>query len=216
MLDIHSHILPGVDHGARDLKQAHGMLAAAAAQGIDRIVATPHVYHSDFDRSVAQHAHAALKPYAESLHIDLKLGYEFNTRAIDFDHMERANDFCIEGSNKLLLEFPFEHWPRDWKSIVYDLQANGLEIIIAHPERYIPIQQNMNILDKLADLDCLFQVDVPQSLHLFSKQNRVLKRLIQMGRLHYAASDAHAEADYEKFAKSIKRLEDYLQYDASV
>lgn len=212
MLDLHSHILPGVDHGAQDLNEAREMLAAAAAQGIRTIVATPHVYHADFDREHARQAYAQLKPCAKDLNIDLILGYEFNIRAIDHDHPERAADFCIEGTNKLLLEFPFEHWPRDWQHIVYDLQANGMEIILVHPERYVPIQQDLNILNKLAELDCLFQVDVPQSLRMFSKQKKVLKHLIRMGCVHYAASDAHTAEDYAQFHASIKKLEQELRY----
>ena len=212
MLDVHSHILPGVDHGAQDLTQARAMLAEAQAQGIDTIVATPHVYKAEFDRSIAQNAMEQLRPYARQMGIALKLGYEFNHRAFDREEPQRAREFCIEDTNLLLLELPFDQWPRDWKNIIYDLQAHGMEVILAHPERYVPIQKDLRILEQLAQLDCLFQVDVPQALRLLSKQNRVCKRLVEMDLLHYAASDAHTANDYQGFRKSIDKLGGALQY----
>lgn len=211
MLDLHCHILPGIDHGAQNLNQARQMLAAAKEQGITRIVATPHVYSADFDRSKARHACETLRPYAQQMNIELVLGYEFNISALDYEHLERASAFCIDGTNTLLLEMPFDLWPPHWKHIFYDLQARGMEIILAHPERYRAVQSNLQILEKLAQMDVMFQVDVPQSLRRFSKQNKVLRTLIDMDRLHYAASDAHQASDYGQFARSIQKLSKHLQ-----
>ena len=210
MQDIHAHILPGVDHGAQDLAQAIAMLDAAAAQGIDRITATPHVYRADYDCVPAQRAWQLLQPYAQARGIELALGYEFNIRALDQRKIEQAARFCTVGTRTLLLEMPFDIWPIDWREKIYALQAHGLEIVLAHPERYEPVQRDLRLLDRLAELDVLFQVDVPQCLRAFSAQRRVFKRLCDMDCLHYAASDAHTEADYAAFAKSLRRLEKYL------
>ena len=211
MQDIHSHILPGVDHGARDLQQSIRMLEAARAQGIDRIVATPHVYRAGYDFGAAQRAADELRPHAQQRGIELLLGYEFNLSALDQRNVKAALRFCTQGSSMLLLEMPFDTWPIDWWGKIYEMQSCGIEIVLAHPERYEPIRKDLRLLEKLAQLDVKFQVDVPQSLKRFSKQNRVLRELCAMDRLNYAASDAHEEADYAAFAKSIRRLEKYLK-----
>lgn len=211
MLDIHCHILPGVDHGARDLTQARRMLDAAAAQGVTQIVATPHVYDENFDRSVAIRACEALRPYAQRLNIELMLGYEYNVSALNLKRIERAREFCIEGSSRLLLEMPFQIWPPNWRMLIGELQQMGLEIILAHPERYEPLQGKLSRLHDLADMDVLFQVDVPQSLKPFSKQHRVLRELMKMDMVDYAASDAHCAEDYAQFGRSISKLERYIR-----
>ena len=210
MQDIHAHILPGVDHGAQDLNESLAMLDAAKAQGIGRIIATPHVYRADYDRSIAQKAKEILLPHAQQRGIELQLGYEFNIRALDQTAVEKAAQFCTEGTKTLLLEMPFDIWPIDWREKIYALQAYGMEIVLAHPERYEPVQRDLNLLERLAELDVLFQVDVPQSLKLFTKQRRVLKRLCEMHCLHFAASDAHTAQDYAAFAGSVRKLGDCL------
>ena len=210
MQDIHAHILPGVDHGAQDLPSAIAMLDAAKAQGICSITATPHVYRADFDRSIALQAKELLLPYAQQRGIELKLGYEFNIRALDQSAMERAAQFCIEGTKTLLLEMPFAIWPVDWREKIYALQVHGMEIALAHPERYEPVQKDLRLLEQMAELDVLFQVDVPQCLKPFTVQRKVLKRLCEMNCLHFAASDAHTADDYAAFAQSIRRLGDRL------
>ena len=210
MLDIHSHILPGVDHGAADLAESIDMLEAARAMGITCIVATPHVYRSDFDRRAARAAFQSLQPEAKKRGINLRLGYECNFRALEKSDLGKAAAFCMEGTKRLMLEMPSKQWPREWKEIIYELQAHGLEVVIVHPERYEPVQKDLAVLERLAEMDVLFQVDVPQKSMLFSAQGRVLRRLGEMGCMHYAASDAHCARDYEIYAKGRRKLEKWL------
>lgn len=211
MLDIHCHILPGIDHGARDMAEARRMLEAAAAQGVKHIVATPHVYDERFDRAAAKRAYEALRPHAQRLNIRLTLGYEFNISALNLKNPARARDFRIEGSNRLLLEMPFDIWPPNWRMLIGELQRMGLEIILAHPERYEPLQDKLSRVHDLAEMGVLFQVDVPQALKPFSKQRRVLRELMKLDALDYAASDAHCAEDYARFGRSIGKLDGYIR-----
>ena len=146
MHDIHSHIIYGVDDGAENLQQSLNMLDAAKAAGIDRIYATPHMRSKDADVESIYDHFACLHQYAADRKIDLRLGFEYNIQAIDNDSFESAKDYTLAGTDILLLEMPFTLWPPFWENIIYRLQGLQLRIIIAHPERYEPIQKNPGII----------------------------------------------------------------------
>ena len=211
MVDLHSHILPGLDHGAQNLAQSCAMLRAAAEQGVTTLVATPHVYRADFDRTAAQQKREQLAPYAQQLGVRLLLGYEFNLSALDVERPQAAEACCMENTRRLLVEFPFGAWPQEWKRRIYDLQAHGMELVIAHPERYAQIQQDLKILEWLSQMDCRFQVNAPGALWRVERRGRVIGRLMAMGRMDYVASDAHDERDYEGFRARTIKWKQYLQ-----
>jgi protein-tyrosine phosphatase len=104
MLDIHSHILPGVDDGARSHRQSLQMLAAARSAGVDILVATPHLKHLNVDTNRISEAFLWLKPYALAAGISLLRGYEISYQVLlDLPYSELGR-YCISGTNLLLLE----------------------------------------------------------------------------------------------------------------
>lgn len=205
MTDIHSHILFGVDDGSKNIDESVSMLAAAFSAGITKIIATPHIRSADTDISVIRKNYSELIPYAKERGIDLRLGFECNTTAIDPNKFEEAKRFCFDGTSILLLEFPFENWPPYWDRIVYGLQAAGLIIIIAHPERYFPVQRDHSILDAMADMGCFFQVNAGSINKKYGEKRKTVRYIERMDKLDFIASDAHEPIDYEIYAKISKK-----------
>lgn len=205
MTDIHSHILFGVDDGSKNIDESVSMLAAAFSAGITKIIATPHIRSADTDISVIRKNYSELIPYAKERGIDLRLGFECNTTAIDPNKFEEAKLFCFDGTSILLLEFPFENWPPYWDRIVYGLQSAGLVIIIAHPERYFPVRRDHSILDAMADMGCYFQINAGSINKKHGEKRKIVHHIEQMDKLDFIASDAHEPIDYEVYARIIKK-----------
>lgn len=212
MHDIHSHVLYGVDDGSENLRQSLNMLDAAKAAGIARIYATPHRRSKDADVGIIYDHFACLHQYAADRKIDLRLGFEYNIQAVDNDCFESAKDYTLAGTNLLLLEMPFTLWPPFWENIIYRLQGMQLGIIIAHPERYAPIQKDLGILEILADMGCFFQCNASSVVKGSFDKNKVIRYLYKMGKLDFVASDAHSVQEYELYKKAVQKLSGKLNY----
>lgn len=199
-VDIHCHILPKVDDGSQSLNESIDMLNAAKENGITDIVATPHVRSKDFDFEYTQEVFNLLKPCADDLSIGLHLGFEVNCEALVEFEFKNLDKICFRDSDSLLLEFRNFAIPPNWQAIIKRIQAEGLQVIIAHPERYDFIQRNINLADGLVDMGCRLQCDsFVFDLNRFDKQRKAAYRLIERGLVSWIGSDAHAPEHYEGF-----------------
>lgn len=196
MLDLHSHILPGLDDGARTLEEALAIARAAAADGIVAIAGTPHV-RDDYPTTAAAMlaAAASLRAALESERIELTLltGGELaldRAAALDGDELR---SFGLGGSRYLLLETPYSGWPLDLPTRVFELQAAGFAPILAHPERNPAA--TAALLEPLVAAGLLVQVTAAS---LDGRLGRGVRAagldLVERGLAHLIASDAHAPA----------------------
>lgn len=206
MTDLHSHILFGVDDGARNPQESIEMLQRAAQEGVTCIVATPHALHPAMDTQPARRAFRELQPFAGDMGIEMRLGYECNLSALRVDDLAAARRFCIEKTNVLLVEFPFDNWPGTWREILYGLQAEGMRLVLAHPERYRPIQRDPHMLDSLAEMGVRLQVNAASLQGWFGAKQGIARRIVKAGRIAALGSDAHSAQDYAGFARIARRV----------
>jgi protein-tyrosine phosphatase len=211
MLDIHSHILPGVDDGARSHRQALQMLAAARDAGIDILVATPHLRHLKDDVDRISEAFFWLKPYAQASGIHLLRGYEVSYQVLlDLPCSELGN-YCISGTNLLLLELDKLHLFPQWNRVLGSLAKAGYELVIAHPERYVYIQEHPEIIGKIRRYGCKIQIDAHAYLNPpWNIERRTAEKIMRKGWIDYIASDAHHPQDYMQMKKVLKKLQGRL------
>lgn len=212
MLDLHSHILFAVDDGSESLAESIAMLDAAKDAGIDSIYATPHMKSKDADVVIIRNHFETLKPYAKERGIALRLGFEYNISAIDAQNFARAKEFALEDADTLLLELPFGHWPPEWPRIIRSLQKLGLQIVIAHPERYLAIQRDHEILDVLTEMDCLLQCNASSIFSPKAEKRRVVDAIREMGRLDFVATDAHSTQEYAIFKKAVRKVKKEIRF----
>lgn len=142
MLDLHCHILPGVDDGASCLGESVRMIHAAYKAGITEIVCTPHCRDPYFDFDAMWDAFNQLAPRSP---IPMRMGFEVNIRKLRELGMDWAPYLCFQDSKTLLLELSTHATKRDFEEYereIYELQGMGLDVIIAHPERYKAIQED--------------------------------------------------------------------------
>jgi protein-tyrosine phosphatase len=204
MLDRHSHILYGLDDGAPDLKTSVAMLRAAKLAGVTSIVATPHVINTAFDIALAKERKNELIPYANDIGIELLLGYEVHWRAFSQIPFEEASAFCCEKTNEILIEFSMSSMlPKNMMKGIFALQRAGLQVIIAHPERYECVQKEMSITNEWQEMGCWLQLDANVLTTLpLDPARRCAMKLLKQKIYHCYASDAHCEGDYIRFQKA--------------
>lgn len=197
MIDIHTHILPGLDDGARDLEQALQMASAAAREGIIRIIATPHVISGSFDYSREQilAATAALNEEINARQIPVQIlpGGEYRLEA-DLPERLRDGSALTLGDSRayLLVEMPAALLPPDYERVLYEIQLQGVTPVIAHPERNQVIMKNPAILHKLSERGILAQLTSASVTGEFGKETQKCScRLIEQGSIQFLASDAH-------------------------
>ena len=202
--DIHCHILPGVDDGARDLDESLAMLAAAKRAGITSIVCTPHCRDPYFDYDAMWDAYELLVAHADGF--PLQMGFEVNHRKLMSLGMQWVDYLHFDGSNEFLLELSshctaldFEEYERT----IFQLQGKGYKVIIAHPERYRAIQKDMSIAKRLVDMGCALQASADfVAGGRLGREKRPAKKMFGEMLYRYIASDAHRVEHYDYFARA--------------
>ena len=198
MIDFHSHILPGIDDGSRNVKMSLGMIDTLALQKVDTICATPHFYVTqrtpEHFLERRQEAYELLVPVLPKNSPRILLGAEV-LYFPGVSKMEALPELCLEGTDVLLLEMPFTEWQEYWIREVCDLAlTKKFTIVLAHIERYYN-QQPRKVWDRLLDLGVLMQVNAdfflqPDSIFRFRNGSKALK-LLKDGRIHLLGTDAH-------------------------
>ncbi len=208
-IDIHCHILPGIDDGARDFEESRKMLSAARDNGIRAIVATPHVRRRSFDFELANERFEELKRYAADVGIELFQGYEVNYEALVEFEFENLDKLSLGNSKYFLLEFGNFSLPPNWEIIIRKIQEAGKKVIIAHPERYAFIQHNIKLARKMVEMGCRLQCDAYVfDLNMFSREKRIAEKMVNEGLVTWLATDAHTPGHYEGYREV---MEDYIE-----
>ena len=186
------------------------MLKEARKAGIRTIIATPHVRKPRFDKNKARESLLKLQPVAETLGMNLVQGYEYNISALADDTIEGAMEFCTEGTKTILLEMNGSQLVSNWERIVIHFQREGANVIIAHPERYPILFSKPEIVSRMLEIGCKFQVDIAVMLEkgLFNREKNFVKKLLKNGLVRWVASDAHNPEDYKLFAEAFRKYAD--------
>ncbi len=204
MRDMHCHILPGVDDGARDLDESLRMLEAAKAAGVTSIVCTPHCRDPYFDYNAMWDAFELLQKHANGF--PLTMGFEVNHSKLMGLGMEWVDYLHFDGSNEFLLELStradklqFDEYERT----IFELQGRGYTVIIAHPERYRAIQQDIDVARRLVKMGCKLQASADFIAGgRLGKEKKPAKKLFEENLYSYIASDAHRVEHYTYLAKA--------------
>lgn len=193
LYDVHTHIIPGIDDGAKDKEQSIQMLKMLKDAGITDVVLTPHYY--PFDMPVKEFLQRRQEKYSEiadaieELGLKAHLGAEVYFSDVLFAY-DDLKDLCIDGKKYLLLELPFcERNQQKILTYLHKISANfSVNIILAHIERY-PHLFNEEFLEKVYDMECLVQIDIV-SLTSYFKKKKIIK-YIKKGYIQLASSDCH-------------------------
>ena len=192
MIDFHSHILPGIDDGSKDVEESLKLLEMLQQQGIDTVVATPHF---DPDKESVkdflvrrQISFENLKPQLPVQTPVILLGAEVAYYE-GISHLDELSKLCIGNSGILLLEMPMAKWSQFvWNELKALSTVKGYTIIIAHIERYMNAQTS-EMWKRLRELGILIQVNAG-FFNRFGSRRKALKMLLN-GQINVIGSDCH-------------------------
>jgi len=198
MIDLHCHILPGVDDGAQDMEETLRMCSMSAKDGVKKIVATPHTMNGVYvnetkaikqavkelnDLLVTERIPLEILPGAD-VHINLNL-----LKLIEQGLVTTVND----NHRYLLLELPHHLVPPHFKNLVFELNLHGIVPVLTHPERNSILQSDINQLYELVMQGMLIQVTTRSLTGGFGpKPESCCRNLLKYNLVHVIASDAHS------------------------
>ena len=190
MIDIHTHLLPSVDDGSKSIEETRALIKEAIQDGISDICLTPHFSRVDgylYKKDELLKAFNNLKEELKDLNINIYLGNEIMIER-DVDNLIENNKLCtINNSKYVLIEFPLDEYKKEYDDYLYDIKSLNLKIIIAHPERYSFI--NDDIIDSWINSGYYLQANASS---LNRKETRkLLFKLIEEGKISLFASDSH-------------------------
>lgn len=199
MIDLHSHILPGIDDGARSLEIALEMAQQAVDCGISHMVCTPHIHRGYFDNSLSsiEKAFYSFNEQVRSASIPLTLSFAAEVRVNEliplwFKKGELPFLGKYNGKNVLLLEMPHSHIPQGLDILIKWLLRNNVQPLIAHPERNRELIAENEKFDWLLRQGCLFQATAGAFVGRFGeKVEEFAFSLLEKRAFHVVASDTH-------------------------
>ena len=225
MVDLHSHIVPGVDDGVRSLDDAVRLAEAAGAEGVRAIAATPHV-RDDYPTTPEQMedgvAQVRRRLAEAGVSVEVLHGGEVAIDRIAATSRDDLLRFSLAQTGRyLLVEFPYYGWPLALDGMIRTLGAIGLAAVLAHPERNADVQARPARLEAAVEAGALVQVTAASlDGRLGGSARRTAKDLLKLRLVHVLASDAHGpeirEAGLAAAARSVgdDRLAAFLTTDA--
>ncbi|MGB9790958.1 MAG: tyrosine-protein phosphatase [Thermacetogeniaceae bacterium] len=198
MIDIHNHILPGLDDGPETVEESLEMAEALVRAGFTAVVATPHVLPGLYEntREAILDAVASLRRMLASEKIPLEVypGSECRIALELPESLERGELVTLGDSGKyLLVEFPMHELPPYALDTLFRLQLGGVRPVIAHPERHSFFRESPRLLADIVERGALVQVTAGALTGLFGPaEQRAVCRWLREGLVHFVASDAHS------------------------
>jgi protein-tyrosine phosphatase len=196
MIDLHCHILPGIDDGAVDLAMAVQMARIAAADGITAIACTPHIYPGVYENTAAgiRAAIAAFQRELETLDIPLRL---FDGADVHLDpqllaHIRDGAVPTLASSRYLLLEPPHHVAPPRFEDVIFELMAAGIVPVVTHPERLTWIETHYDLFVRLSGRGAWMQITAGALTGRFGRRVQYWgERFVDEGHCALLATDAH-------------------------
>ena len=195
-VDIHSHLLPGLDDGVQTYEESEDIILHFQKIGYRKLITSPHVmsdtYRNTTERILARLA--KLQTYLKNQHVEMEIqaAAEYYLDEHVFNMIEENQRMLTFGKNYLLFETNFLNEPFNLKDFIFLATTKGYRPILAHPERYAYIQGNLDKAKDLLDRGVLFQINISSITGHYSKLvQTTVNKLIDKGWVHLLGSDCH-------------------------
>jgi protein-tyrosine phosphatase len=214
-IDLHCHPLPGIDDGVRTPEDGVALLVALGRAGFSTVVATPHVRTGVWDNRHATRAAAlgALGPELDAARArgevipELLLAGEHMFDDVLRDLLSRGEALTYPGGGAALVEFPYENIPMRVELQLWRMHRGGVRPVLAHPERYAPVQQDQERFEELKGAGCWALLDVMSLIGAYGRRaQQCAERILDANGYVAACSDAHKSADVAGVTEGIAAL----------
>ncbi len=194
-VDIHSHLIPAIDDGAKSIDRSIELILSLKEMGYKKLITTPHV--SDMFLNTSQDilkGYKNLKKELDHREIEIEIEVAAEYYADDnFEKLLKKKDLLTFGEDKyLLFELSYFTSPQDLESLVYEIKLAGYTPVLAHPERYIYLHNDIKKYRNIKDMGVLFQINLISINNYYSIEvTKVVKELIVNGMVDFIGSDTH-------------------------
>ena len=216
-IDIHSHILYGIDDGSKSIEESINIIKEYIKMGFTDIVVTPHyIENSKYEtnnidkENILKTLKQELKK--QNININLYLGNEVFVNNNLEELLKKKEIATINNSKYLLIEFPMNEKPKDINNIIYELKIKGIIPIIAHPERYDYVEKNPNLVLEWIEEGALLQSNYGSIIGVYgSGPQKTIKKLLKKDLIDFLATDIHYPnnkiyLNMDKIRKKLKKL----------
>lgn len=215
MIDIHSHILPGIDDGARTLDESVELVRELASYGVTTVVATPHfvdetIYTSpkNANSKLVTKLRRCLKE--EGINVKVVLGNEIYINPMIVELIKAGEVSKMGRSKYLLVELPMTGDFPNYEDIFLDLMQNGFKVVLAHPERYESFKKDFSLVRDLYDMGVLLQCNLGSISGKYGKNaKKLVTRLIKERMVFAFGSDIHHPSHTDYYGAGLKKLRKY-------
>ncbi|MDF2927774.1 MAG: ywqE [Anaerospora sp.] len=196
MIDLHSHILPGIDDGAKTIEDSVEMARIAVDNGTTVIAATPHVIEGrwlpEWSAIKGLCAEVSSELKQENISLTIVPGAEVALNMDILELIKGPGPYCINGGRYMLVELPATHIPQYTDEFFFTLQARGISPILAHPERYPEIAHNPELVVEWVNKGILMQVNGPSLVgKMGERAMQTAEVLLNSNLVHFFGSDTH-------------------------
>lgn len=195
-VDIHSHLIPGIDDGIQNEQAGLAILKEMEEMGYEKVITTPHTMWGSYDNTKETIMSGLEKMQKASLAHGLSIKMEAATEYYLDEHFMKqllsGDELMTFGDNYVLVETGFINEPPELKEASFQLSMKGYQMVYAHPERYLYLQENKKLLEELIDRDIVFQLNAISLTGCYSKPvQKFAEKLIDMGAIKMIGSDCH-------------------------
>ena len=216
MIDMHSHILPGIDDGSRDSEETYKLLIEAYNAGFEKVVSTAHYYlgYYEENENTRKTCIGDINKRLQGLNYDIQIcvGSEIFITSDIVKLLKEHKASSINETKYVLFETAFATEPQNLKDVIYSLMSNNYIPIIAHPERYSYVQKNPNMLLELIDLGVLFQSNFGSIIGQYGKEaKKTVNLLLKNNFIHFLGTDAHRKNTiYTAIPQALESLKEII------
>ena len=204
-VDIHSHVLPGIDDGAKNIDESLKMIYEMSMLGFSKIIGTPHTYegvHNNTNKSIEK----SFQRLQEKNHENIAISYasEYMLDNSIFEKIRSKSLLCLK-NNYVLVEMSYISPPINLYEIIFELRTNGYIPVLAHPERYRFLHHNFKEFEKLLNHGCKFQLNLLSVSGYYGDDIlKISDLLLEKNMISFVGSDAHS-ISHIKIINGIRR-----------
>lgn len=207
-IDIHSHLLPGIDDGARTFEDTLRLTRALQGFGISQFITTPHIIQQVWENTPEQirskETTTVMELKKQGTTVPFKAAAEY-LMDDQFVRLFQSHNLLTLKDNYVLVEMSYINAPIQLYTILFDLQVAGYIPVLAHPERYLFYHYNFNEYLKLKAAGCLFQLNLLSVVGYYGPEiAKIAERLLQKGMYNYVGSDVHHDNHIASFEQKVK------------
>lgn len=207
-VDIHSHLLPGIDDGALTFEQTLDLVQALQGFGVSQFITTPHIMYQVWDNTkesvLAVKDQTIFKLEKNEIRVPFRAASEY-LMDNQFVKLFQTAELLTLKDNYVLVEMSYINAPMQLYNILFDLQVAGYIPVLAHPERYTFYHNNFDEYVKLKRVGCLFQLNLLAVVGYYGEAiAKIAEQLLQKGMYDFVGSDVHHNKHIASFEEKVK------------